>query len=83
MSDPNSRHQLWSKWTVTIRPTALGSPTFETVRVNTARFMRKAFGSSAHMRVRQFTRSWVIEVLADSQRHPHDALHDAAQLVHR
>jgi hypothetical protein len=71
--NPNSTHQLWSKWIVTIRPTGPGVPQFEYVTTNTARFMRKAFGSAASCRVRQIARAWVVEVLADAQYHPLDA----------
>lgn len=70
--NPNTAHQLWSKWTIVIRPGRPFAPDFEVVRVNTARFMRKAFGSAGQCRVRRFARAWVVEVLAEAERHPHD-----------
>lgn len=70
--DPNSRHQLWSKWTILVRPAGRFAPTFDTVQANTARFMRKAFGQAAQCRIRRFRTVWVVEVLADAQRHPDD-----------
>ena len=68
--DPNSQHQLWSKWIASVRPSGLGAPTFATVQANCARFLRKAFGTTAQARVRQFPKAWVIEVLAEGQYHP-------------
>jgi len=44
--NPNSMHQLWSRWTATITPEASRSSLdHATVRDNCARFYRKAFGS--------------------------------------
>lgn len=70
--NPNSAHQLWSKWTIVVRPDSVVVPDFETVRLNAARFLRKAFGSTTSMRLRQFPKAWVIEVLTESSRHPDD-----------
>ena len=70
--DPNSRHQLWSKWIITIRPRVPFAPAFQEVKAHTARFMRHGFGSAAMCRIRQFPKAWVVEVLADRERHPHD-----------
>lgn len=68
----NSVHQLWSKWTVVVRPSVAVSPSFSTVQSNTARFIRKGFGTTGVCQIRQCSGSWVIEFLVDSQRHPHD-----------
>jgi hypothetical protein len=70
--NPNSTHQLWSKWIITIRPDLPVQPAFAEVQANAARFLRKAFGSAALCRVRRFTKAWVVEVLADAQYHPDD-----------
>lgn len=72
MSDPNSQNQLWSKWTIVVRPHLPLAPTFATVKGNVARFVRKGFGTGGMMRIRQFPKAWVVEVLVDAQRHPDD-----------
>lgn len=69
----NSAHQLWSKWTFVVRPGSLFVPDFETVKMNTARFGRKAFGSAAQMRITQYPKAWVVEIMAEGDRHPHDS----------
>lgn len=66
--DPNSRHQIWSRWTFTVtagRPVA--RPVAE-VRANCARFGRKAFGSASEMRVTQIGSTWTIDVRTEG--HP-------------
>ena len=69
--NPNSRNQLWSKWTVTITPSGVKRPGFSTIRENAARFARKGFGSAAQMRVTVFPDRVVLEVRAEG--HPaHD-----------
>lgn len=70
---PNSSHQVWSKWTIVVRPDRPFSPTFEMVKTNAARFLRKAFGSAAQCRIVRGRRAWLIEVLADAAHaHPQD-----------
>lgn len=48
--DPNSAHQLWSRWTATITTTPT-TPPFEVVKENCARFYRKAFGSATELQI--------------------------------
>lgn len=70
--DPNSAHQLWSKWIVTVRPNIRFQPSFETVQANTVRFVRKGFGSGGQFKLEQFAKAWVVTFLVDAQRHPND-----------
>ena len=48
--DPNSQHQLWSKWTFDVVPEK-PLPGLLELRTNLARFGRKAFGSASQMRI--------------------------------
>lgn len=50
--NPNSQHQLWSKWTYRVRPDPRHHPTMADVQLNCARFGKKAFGEAAQMRIR-------------------------------
>lgn len=70
--DPNSSHQLWSKWTITVTPARKIRRDEPTVHSNAARFMRKAFGSATQMRVtKQSNGLWVFQVRSEG--HPvHD-----------
>jgi hypothetical protein len=47
--DPNSQHQLWSRWDVTITPPRgrLDARTLEELRAAWGRFVRQAFGTTA------------------------------------
>lgn len=47
--DPNSQHQLWSRWDVTVRPPSRGFDRrgLEELRTAWAKFVRKAFGTTA------------------------------------
>ncbi len=57
--NPNSAHQMWSKWTFTVRTDR--APTVAQVRDNCARFGRKAFGSATQMRISHTGSEWRIE----------------------
>lgn len=70
--DPNSAHQLWAKWLVVVRPSLPMSPACAEVQAQTARFVRKGWGTHGQMRIRQFPRAWVFEWLVEGDRHPHD-----------
>lgn len=50
--NPNSTHQMWSRWTATVTTDpALVPPSFEQVKENCARFYRKAFGSATELNI--------------------------------
>jgi cobalamin biosynthesis Mg chelatase CobN len=70
--DPNSQHQTWSKWTVTvIPPSPLVHRTRADVEVNAARFFRKAFGTATQCRIRAVNGLWTFDVRTEG--HPvHD-----------
>lgn len=70
--NPNSAHQLFSKWVVRVRPPHGFAPTFDTVQVNVSRFVRKGFGTCGEMTITRKGRDWIVMFLVDSQRHPHD-----------
>lgn len=72
VANPNSAHQTWSKWIITIRPGLPFAPEVETVRTNTARFIRKGFGSAGQFRIRRFASAWVVDFLVEADRHPDD-----------
>lgn len=67
--NPNSRHQIWSRWTATVvAPTTLP---YDTVRTNCARFYRKAFGSPTELRIVANALRWTIDCRTEG--HPaHD-----------
>ena len=72
--DPNSQHQLWSKWTVTVTPpTAPKLRTMAEVETNAARFFRKAFGTATQCRILATPDFWTFEVRTEG--HP---VHDPA-----
>lgn len=48
--NPNSQHQLWSRWTFSIFELGKRVP-FADVRVNAARWLRKGFGSVGRAKV--------------------------------
>ena len=48
--DPNSQHQLWSKWTFYVAP-GLKRPDIDTVRIAAWRFAKLVFGTTGQMRV--------------------------------
>lgn len=50
--NPNSAHQVWSRWTFTVTPGRSIARPVANVRDNCARFGRKAFGAASEMRVR-------------------------------
>lgn len=75
--NPNSTHQMWSRWTATITPEA-SRPSIDhaTVRENCARFYRKAFGSATELSVTESSRRWVIDCRTEG--HPaHDRAYRA------
>jgi hypothetical protein len=71
--NPNSAHQLWSKWIITVRANTPYTPAYAEMRQNVGRFLRKGFGSAGQWRLRWFPRNnvWVVQMLAESARHPH------------
>lgn len=73
--NPNSQHQIWSKWQFGVVPGRKLRRSIEEIKVNCQRFGRKAFGSAAAMRITIPTidgvRCLLVEVLAEG--HPvHD-----------
>lgn len=75
--DPNSSHQTWGQWTFTLQ--VRGRPVdglfFETVRLQSAGFFRRLFGSAGQMRLdaRLLTvtaprvSEWVVSVQAEGR----------------
>jgi len=51
--DPNSQHQLWSRWHYRVYPAAGTSPRFSQVKLNCARFGRLLFGGASEMLLEQ------------------------------
>ena len=70
--NPNSVHQVWSRWTATVKPDAGRADLSEAlVRENCARFYRKAFGSVTELNVTESRTHWVIDCRTEG--HPaHD-----------
>jgi hypothetical protein len=69
--NPNSANQLWSRWTLTVTPAFVQVRSFEEVKVNVTRFVRKAFGSAGEMRITQTQRGYVVDIRVEG--HPvHD-----------
>lgn len=62
--NPNSRNQIWSRWTFTITPPpGRPRPRFQDVKANAAQFARKAFGSATEMKIKTYRNGqWVIDV---------------------
>lgn len=63
--NPNSQHQVWSKWTFMIRPGLSRRWSQREVEANCARFGRKAFGPTGVMRVRYQPPVWIVEALIE------------------
>lgn len=62
--DPNSTHQVWSRWTFTVAD--LGAhPDYKSVKSNFARWARKGFGSVARAKVEEKIDTWVMLVEAE------------------
>ena len=69
--NPNSSHQIWSKWVWFVVPGVVKQRLFKEVVANCARFGRKGFGSASEMRVRSTRRGYIVEVISEG--HPaHD-----------
>lgn len=70
--DPNSRNQMWSRWTFAVAPGRTLCRPSANVRDNCARFGRKAFGTATEMKVAsQPDGTWQVEVRTEG--HPvHD-----------
>lgn len=70
--NPNSEHQLWSRWTFTVMPGTIRNRPFNEVCDNCARFARKAFGSAGEMKVVRTGDGYTIDIRVEG--HPvHDA----------
>jgi hypothetical protein len=89
MMNPNSQHQMWSKWTWKITPPKTNMPSFgrahrisrgriEQVKTNIARFANKCFGTNGQMNVLQYTDGSVL-VRVRVEGHP---VHDPAYVIH-
>ncbi len=62
--DPNSDHQLWSRWTITVKSTKY-VPLVD-VRHNAHKWLKQGFGTMGRARVREFIgtsilNKWIIE----------------------
>lgn len=69
--NPNSANQRWSKWVWFVVPGRTLQRSFAEVKINCARFGRKAFGAASQMNITQTGRGYLIEVLTEG--HPvHD-----------
>lgn len=51
--DPNSQHQLWSRWEFLIHPGGAKRPPYCDVKHNAAKYARLKFGSTGAMNVRE------------------------------
>lgn len=71
--NPNSKNQMWSRWTFRVTPLINRRLYFEDVRATCARFGRFVFGSASEMNVIFDRGRWVIDVRTEG--HP---VHDAA-----
>jgi hypothetical protein len=71
--NPNSKNQIWSKWTFTVTPGVSRRRTLAEVRAHCARFGRKAFGAASAMRITRAGGRWTIEVRTEG--HP---VHESA-----
>jgi hypothetical protein len=57
--DPNSSHQLWSRWSFVIIDGGRHPP-FHEVEINAARWLTKLFGTVGRARVKELPHSWEI-----------------------
>lgn len=72
--DPNSTHQLWSKWLIGVRPSLPVLPAWRELRANLVAFLKSTgkFKSGTLVQIKQFPRGYVVELLTDTDLHPHD-----------
>lgn len=66
--NPNSAHQIWSKWTFHVTPGRKIRTTRAELEANCGRFGRKAFGSASQMRIT--TKKGVLIVDVRTEGHP-------------
>lgn len=61
--DPNSRHQLWSRWTFKIwgKPIPIGE-----VRTNVARWLKTGFGSAGQARISESLENGRVAVVIEA-----------------
>jgi len=62
--DPNTEHQVWSRWTFEVRECVRTVPHKE-VELNAARWLRKGFGSVGKARVARTVTGWRIEAIVE------------------
>ena len=60
--NPNSRNQLWSRWTWRVYPGRQTDVPFPLIRDVFARYARKRFGSAGQMRVTRYSDYYVIDL---------------------
>ena len=60
--NPNSKNQLWSRWTWTVHPGRRVAVPFLPIRDALARFGRRRFGSVGQMRVTEKLDHYVVDV---------------------
>lgn len=76
--NPNSAHQMWSKWTITVAPAKTIPRNEPTVKTNAIRFVRKAFGLATQMRItKQSNGLWVFQIRTEG--HP---VHDTTYVTY-
>lgn len=75
--NPNSTHQLWSKWMWLVRPGRKTVLPFEPVKAAIARFTKAHFGSAGQMRITERLDCYYIELLIEGK-----PAHDPEYIVH-
>ena len=65
--NPNSKNQLWSKWTWTVYPGRKVALPFEPLKQVIAKFTRGHFGSASQMRITEKLDHYIIELLTEGK----------------
>lgn len=74
--NPNSTHQIWSRWTFTVTPGRTIAASRLELEQNCGRFGRKAFGSASEMRITTRAGKLIVDVRTEG--HP---VHEAAYVA--
>ena len=81
MDNPNTQHQIWSKWSFRVKLGSKIPPRIEVTRFECARFGRVAFGTydsnGTQMRVDRSREGYIVEVMTEGW-----AVHDIAFREH-
>jgi hypothetical protein len=65
--NPNSTHQLWSRWSWTVYPGRRVALPFEPVKLTIANFTRTLFGSAGQMRIIERVNYYVIDLRTEGR----------------